>query len=181
MRTGRVVAALCIAALMAGLGIVGMPQSASAWGSNSQFQIWVVKQPQVVNTNDGRQLCAVAARIGVREFGKQGVTRFKVKWELRSEHDVNGHLPFARSSGYLHSARFANDSASRYLYSTVPTTQMLYNAGKSYHLWVKAVGDRSWRKDFTRHIDLGPVGCAVEYNEDTGNGSPGDYMSALGL
>lgn len=158
-----VILALVLTSIM-----TGEPQRASAYGGADQFRAWIVSGPSVMNTNTTGTYCSVSAKVGVREFGKHGVTKFKIKYELRTSNDVKGILPYAKNSGYRYSPEFPNDSESYYVFDALPSSSMIYDAGKDYHLWVKFVGVRGWRADFTRHFDLGAVGCEIEIREDTG-------------
>lgn len=180
------VATIC---LVTGLAVAPLSApSARAWGTPRQFAVWTFPTELVVyNYNSG---CTVSTRITTQEFGRQGVTGFKVRWELRGVNDP-GYLPTYRKLPYNHSPRFSNNAQSFWWGQSLPTGRINFAADREFALWVKVVGIRAGRPDFTRHIRLGTVACSswVEpdpyqyyddnnnYNTDDGGSIGGEHTS----
>ncbi len=158
--------------LVVGLAVAPTPApSARAWGTPQQFRVWIFPAETVAyNYNSG---CTVTSRIVTQEFGRQGVTGFKVRWELRGVNDP-GFLPSYRKLTYDRSPRFLNDTNSYWWGHALTAGRINFAPDREFALWVKVVGVRAGRPDFTRHIRLGTVACSswVEpdpytYDDDT--------------
>ncbi|THG33392.1 hypothetical protein [Naasia lichenicola] len=170
-RVARVVVAGAVLVAAMGAMFAAPAAPANAYGSAAQFQVWLTSGPIVTNTNTTGDLCTVSASVRTQEFGANHVTGFKIKYELRSAYDP-GYLITRDSTGYTNSNTFPNDARSfRWAMGLNPGT-FVYGADRDFHLWVKVVADRGWRRDYTGHFDLGSVLCATEVDEDTGNEQP---------
>jgi len=157
------------------LALVPAGAASAGYGEESQFQAAGLS-PAVYIRPDGRS-CTVSSRAAVREYGKNGVTRFKISYELRTPYDT-GNIPFFnRSTGYTHSNRFPNDARNFDWRLDLQPNVLVFQADKRFALWAKIVGDRGrWRRDFTRHIRLGEVYCPSTVDDgDVGVYDPGGY------
>jgi hypothetical protein len=155
-----ILAVLTVAALVG----IGPAQAAVAYGSEAEFRGRALT-PTVYTRSDGRS-CTVSSAAAGLEYGKHGVTRFKIKYELRGPNDP-GYLPTYQSTPYFYSGRFRDDISSRYYTLSLSPNTFVFGADKQFSVWVKIVGDRSWRRDFTRHFKLGDVMCSTTVDEET--------------
>lgn len=101
------------------------------------------------NSQDG--FVAIGGRVKVREFGRSGITRFRVKWLLYNTDlsDPGIHVAYKRKT--QQSGSFPNDKRN-FHFTTGKTWEDLVAADDGYTLvakvtWVK--GGRDWNKKYT--------------------------------
>ena len=145
---------------------------AEAWGPGyggpSKIRAWSLG---VTNALQGGT-CVITAGAGVQEFGKNHVTRLKLKFELRAPDDTSSFLRTYGGAGYFYSSVFPDDKVNHY---GEATATMYVKAGGKFSVWAVLVGERGWRPDYKTRILLGPAGCDAQqdlYNQL--GGSPDD-------
>ena len=107
--------------------------------------------------------CTVTNKVWAQEFGVSGVTRLRLRWELRSPYDT-GWLPTYATTQYLYSNTFPDDARNHFAYYTLGPGAINYAANKEFGLWVKIVGERPsfWQRDLVLKSELGRFGCNID-------------------
>lgn len=104
--------------------------------------------------------CTAGATVWMQEIYKSGITRFKVRWELRGYYDT-GIMPTYNRVGWWHSGAFPNDYLSYWVDMTLPYGYLNFAPDRQFSLWAKAVGERPswWRPDLARRVKAGTAMC----------------------
>lgn len=105
--------------------------------------------------------CTASASLTLKEFGKSGVTRLRVQWQLRGVNDLDGHFPTYAKSGWAYSQVFPNDALSYYMRFYLPQGHIIWPGQNSrYALWAKMIGERPsfWQRDLKIRASQGEVG-----------------------
>ncbi|MCU1438781.1 MAG: hypothetical protein JWP66_1868 [Naasia sp.] len=162
MRTRtRAIVSAAVVAILVGLAPA---DAAMAYGSPAEFRGRALS-PTVYTRADG-QSCTVSSAAAGFEYGKRGVTNIKIRFELRTPYDAAGNGWF-RSTGYYRPQAWANDVMTHWYVLTLPRNVLNFTSDDRYALWVNIVGDRGWwRRDFTRHINLGEVACSTTADDN---------------